>query len=157
MTIDIQRTVIKTQLRRFITIVVFTLFVLIIILGGSLRNDILGINKYQWALMVGIAYFLVIIAEAMLELNYIYFSDEDDKIVLRYFSMSFMNRRKNLIEIPRDRFNGYILKKSLGGLKKKIILIQHIKNIDAKYPAVSLSALNKEQISKLLAALDRYK
>jgi len=157
MTIDIQRTVIKTQLRRFITIILFTVIVLIIILGGSLRNDFLGINKYQWALIAGAVYLIAILAESMLDLNYIYFSDNDNKILLRYFSMSFLNKKKNSIEIPIDRFSDYILTKSLGGLKKKIILVQRIKNVDAKYPAVSLSALNKEQLDSLLAALAKYK
>jgi hypothetical protein len=157
MTIDIRRTVIKTQLRRFITIIVFTLAILIIILGGSLRNDFLGINKYQWALLVGAVYILLIAAEALLELNYIYFSNDDDIIVLRYFSMSFFNKRKNSIEIPGNRFGGYILKKSLGGLKKKIILMQHIKDKGAKYPPVSISALNKKQVSSMLTVLDKYK
>jgi hypothetical protein len=157
MTIDIQRTVIKTQLRRFITIIVFTLMIVIIILGGDRRNDFLGMDKYEWAMIAGAVYLLISIAESILELNYIYFSNEGDKIVLRYFSMSFFNKKKNSIEIARERFRGYILKKSLGGLKKKIILIQLIKNVDAKYPPVSLSALNKEQLSGLLTALDRYK
>jgi hypothetical protein len=157
MVIDIQRTVIKTQLRRFITLVVFTLGAIIIMLGGRLGHDFLGLNKYHWALITVAVYALVAIAESFLELNYIYFSNIGDQIVLRYFSMSFFNKKKNSIEIPRDRFSGYIFKESLGGLKKKIILIQRVKDLDAKYPPVSISALKKDDIKKLLLVLDNYK
>ena len=157
MTIDIQRTVIKIQLRRFITIIIFTLGALIIMLGGSLQHNFMGITKYQWALIVGVFYALVATIEAILELNYIYFSNTDDKIVLRYFSMGFFNRRKHSIEIPIDRFSGYILKKSFWGIKKKLVLIQRIKNVDAKYPPVSITALKKEELKRILHTLDGYR
>ena len=126
-------------------------------LGGSLQHNYLGITKYQWALIVGALYALLAVAEAILELNYIYFSNTDDRIMLRYFSMSFFNRKKHSIEIPIERFGGYYLKKSLWGIKKKLILIQRVKNVDAKYPPVSITALNKQELKKLLDTLNNYK
>ncbi len=156
MTIDIQRTVIKNQLRRMITIIVYALIIMLIMLVGNFKDEILGIGKVQWALIVTAIFTVSWIVEGMLELNYIYFCDNDEFIVFRYFSMSFLNHKKNSIEIPKDRFSGYIIQKSLGGFKTKIILKQHIKDIDAKYPAVSLTALSKNELSKLLKALDKY-
>jgi hypothetical protein len=35
--------------------------------------------------------------------------------------------------------------------------MQRVKDIDAKYPAVSISALNKNQTARLIKALDKYK
>jgi hypothetical protein len=156
MTLDTKRNVIKNQLRRLITIVVYAFFLTIIILVGNRNYDFLGIGKYQLAIILTVIFTVLFILEALLELNYIYFSDDDDRIVFRYFSMSFLNKKKNSIEIPKDRFRGYILMKSLMGYKKKIILKQQIKDIEAKYPAVSISALNKDQTARLIKALDRY-
>jgi hypothetical protein len=157
MTIDTQRTVIKIQLRRLIAIIVYALIFVIIIVFGSRQSDFLGMNQYQEALILTAVFALAFIAEALMEFNYIFFSDDDDRIVLRYFSLSFLNKKKNSIEIPKNRFSGYILSETLFGYKKKITLRQQIKDIDAKYPAVSITALNKDQTEKLLKALDRYK
>lgn len=157
MTIDIQRTVIKTQLRRLVLLVLYALLLVIIIVFGNPKYDFLGISNYLWVTIITALLAIVFVIEALLELNYIYFCDNDDRIVFRYFSMGFLNKSKNSIEIPKDRFSGYILKESLFGYKKKLILTQRIKDIDAKYPAVSISALNKEETSKLLKELDKFK
>lgn len=157
MVIDIQRTVIKTQLRRFLTLIGLIIIVTAIIFIGRLGKDFLGLNKYQWALIVTGVYFLSIILEAFFELNYIYFNDEEGVIVLRYFSMSMFNRQKNSIEIPKKVFRGYQVKKSLLGMKRKIILLQRLKDKDVKYPAVSVTGLNANEFQILVKTLDKYK
>ena len=128
MVIDIKRTVIKTQIRRMITLISFTVIILVVVLVFNLQNTILGMNKYQWGLIIGLLYFLSIIIESVLDLNYIYFSDSDDHIILRYFSMSIFNKKKHSIEIPKDVFGGYQLVSSLKGLKHKIILMEKVKD-----------------------------
>jgi hypothetical protein len=157
MVIDIKRTVIKTQIRRMITLISFTVVIIVVVLAFNLQNTILGMNKYQWGLIIGLLYFLSIIFESMLDLNYIYFSDSDDHIILRYFSMSIFNKKKHSIEIPKDVFGGYQLVSSLKGLKHKIILIEKVKDKTAKYMPVSLSSLNKKQLKQLITTLDKYK
>ena len=157
MIIDIKRTVIKTQLRRFLTLIGFLFVIVIVILIGSLRKDFLGLSKYTWALIIGCIYIIALIFESFLELNYIYFSDEDDLVILRFFSMSMFSRKKNSIEIPKQVFRGYEIKKTLFGLKKKIILFQRLKDKDVKYPAVSITGLNSQEFQILIKTLDRYK
>lgn len=156
MVIDIKRTVIRTQLRRFITLIVVTLIMLMIVLLGNLQNDFLGINKYQWGLIVGLIYIISLMVEGALELNYIYFSDDEDLIIFRYFSMSVFSRKKNSIEIPKDKFGGYKIVSSMGGFKKQIILYQQLKKEKAKYRPVSITGMNKEQITLLTNALDKH-
>ncbi len=157
MVIDIQRTVIKTQLRRFLTLIGLMIVIVAVLLIGSLGNDFLGLTKYQWALIIAGIYLVSLILEAFLELNYIYFSDDDDLIILRYFSMSVFNRQKNSIEIPKSSFSGYEIKKSIFGLKKSIILRQRLKIKEVKYRAVSITGLNAGELQLLTKVLDRYK
>lgn len=157
MVIDIKRTVIRTQLRRFITLISVAVIVIFIMLLGSLGSDLLGMSKYGWALIVGLLYVISLIFESFLELNYIYFSDTGDKIILRYFSMSVFSRKKNSIEIPKNEFGGYELNKNFWGLKPVIILKHRIKDKNANYPAVSLSGLNKAELQLLNNALDKCK
>ncbi len=157
MVIDIKRTVIKTQLRRLIVVVCFILVLLIVLIGVNEKYTVLGMNKYQWAMIIGLLYFLSIVFESILDLNYIYYSDRDEHIIFRYFSMSILNKKKNSIEIPKNVFAGYQLISSMKGIKKKIILLQKIKDKIAKYPPVSISSLNKRQFKQLIDSLDKYK
>jgi hypothetical protein len=129
---------------------------LMIVLLGSLQNDFLGINKYQWGLIVGLIYIISLMVEGVLELNYIYFSDDEELIIFRYFSMSVFSRKKNSIEIPKDKFGGYKIVESFGGFKKQIILYQQLKKEKAKYLPVSITGMNKEQITLLTNALDKH-
>lgn len=157
MVIDIKRMVIRTQMRRFITLIGFSIVIIaLLILSG--HNDLwLGMEKFSWALIIGLFYLLSLIAESMLELNYIYFSDDNDKITMRYFSMSVLNKKKYSIVIPRKELGGYEIRESLWGLKKKIILLHRFNGKDAKYPPVSISGLNKEEFQTLIKTLDRWK
>jgi hypothetical protein len=157
MVIDIKRTVIRTHLRRLITLIAFTLIVLMVVLVGNVKNVFLGISKYQWALILGLLYFLSVIFESMLDMNYIYFSDRDEKIIFRYFSMSIFSKKKNSIEIPKNEFGGYQIVHSLYGMKRSIIFFHKIKDKTAKYAPVSISSLNKKQLQQIIIALDKYK
>lgn len=157
MTIDIKRTVLYTQLRRFITLIVFCLIILLVILLGSLRSDILGLDKYSWALIIGLVYVITLIVESVLEFNYIYFNDEGSNIIFRYFSMSMFSRKKSSIEIPKNEFGGYKLQTYLWGLKKKIVLLHKFKDHNAPYPEVSLTGLSREELKVLLKTLDLWR
>jgi len=157
MTLDTKRTVIKVQLRRFLTLVVFIGFALGVMLLGDLQKEVLGLNKYHRALVILFLYFVSLLIEAWFELNYIYFNDDNDIIMLRYFSMSVFSKKKNSIEIPKKVFKGYQLKKVLFGLKKKIILKQFIKDTVVKYPPVSITGLKPNEFRLLLKTLDSYK
>lgn len=156
MLLDIKRTVLKVQLRRMISLLMVCAIIIIIILTGNRNNELLGMNKYSWSLVVGLIYILVLTIEGMLEMNYIYFSDERENIIFRYFSMSIFNRKKNSIEIPKEAFAGYEILESLNGYKKKIILKQRLKTSVVKYPAVCLNSLTNEQRNALVMCLDKH-
>lgn len=157
MTIDIRETVFRTQLRRFLTLIAFCIAIIAVILLGRLGNEVLGMEKYSWALIVGLLYVFSLVVESVFELNYIYFTDEGKSIVLRYFSMSIFSRKKNSIEIPKKEFSGYQLQTSFRGLKKKIVLLQQYKGKDLPYPQVSITALSKKELKQLTGALDKWK
>jgi hypothetical protein len=157
MIIDLQRTVIKTQLRRFITLIVFVIIIIFILLTGDQRVTKFGLNKYHWAIVVAALYFGSSLIESVLNFNYIYYSDDGDLIILRYFSMSFFNNKKNLIQIPKEHFLGYKIFDAYNGYKKTLILYQDFNGKEAKYPAVNISALSREQRDTIFKSLDRYK
>ena len=156
MVIDLQRKVIKVQLRRFISLILFLLIE--ISLWFIIRTDvILGINKKIILLTLLIGFIAYRVIEHLLEYNYIYYSDKDDKIIFRYFSMSYFSKQKKSIEIPKTQFGGYEIEESLMGYKKNIILVHKIGQKEAKYPSVSISSLSKEEFGKITKSLDGIK
>ncbi len=154
MIIDTKKRVISIQLRRFLTLIGLMLVIMLVFILLKLPNKFLGFNKYHWALILGIIYVLSAIAEAFLEYTYILFSDEGNTIILRYFSLSFFNKKKQSIEIPKAEFTSYDVKDCLWGLKKKISLHRFYQNKEAKYPVVPLTILKKEELDQLIKSLD---
>lgn len=157
MILDTQKKVFISHLRRLITLLVFAALVLVVILVGKLPYTYLGLNKYQWAIVMCAIYILMIIIEGILELNYIYFSDAKNVITLRYFSLGYFSSKKKSIEIPKSEFVTYEIRTTFRGAKTKIILHRSVKDKDAKYPPVSLSLLSKKEIQQITSVLDYYK
>ncbi len=154
MIIDTKKRVISIQLRRFLTLIGLMLVIMLVFIILKLPNTFLGFNKYNWALILGIIYVISAVAEAFFEYTYILFSDEGDLIVLRYFSLSFFNKKKQSVEIPKSEFTSYTIKESLWGLKKKISLQRFYKNTEANYPFVPLTILKKDELDQILKSLD---
>ena len=157
MIIDIQRTVIKTQLRRFVSLILFFLGIIVVLLINGWGGEVWGMNSHSLALWIGLVYVFSLALESIFELNYIYYSDQGGTIIFRYFSMSVLNRKKNSIEIPKEEFGGYEVHTSLWGLKKKIVLFHRYKGQNAPYPAVSITGLSKEEFKNMLYGMDRWK
>jgi hypothetical protein len=157
MIIDTQRKVIAIQLRRLIVMICYIIILLIILFFLDEKKKHLGMNLYQLGFGLTGLYIVYLIIEGFCEFKYIYFNDEAEKILLRYFSLGYLNRKKESIEIPKNDFVNYTIRNSFFGLKKKIVLIRSVKTKEAKYPPVSLTILTKNQIEKVKSALDRYR
>lgn len=155
MLIDTRKKVIATQLRRMITMLIFV-SIIIVLLTLKMPNTFLGLNKYNWAIVITAIYLIITISEGILELNYIYFSDNKNVLTLRYFPLGYFNRKKNMIEIPVHEFSKFEIRKMIFGLKQKLILYRKIKDKDAKYPPISISLLNKKERELLITALTHY-
>ncbi len=157
MLIDTKRTVLRTQVRRMLTLFGLIIAACLIIYFMPTRMKILGLGRVQIVVVMVVLYLVSSIIESRLELNYIYFRSDARSIVLRYFSMSIFNKQKNSIEIAADAFRGYEIQESFWGRKKKLVLFEQIKDKVAKYHPVSLSGLNKRELGQLLHTLDSLK
>ena len=157
MIIDTQKKVFAIQLRRMIALFLLVILISVILLLIKRHNTLFGMNKYHWAIIVGAIFVGLGVFEGLLNYCYIYFNDEKDKIVLRYFSLGYFNRVKKAIEFPKNELLSYQVYEYMKGYKKTLVLHRTRNDKDAKYPPVSLSILKKEEQDELLAALDQYK
>jgi hypothetical protein len=156
MIIDIRRTVIKKKLRSFFMTIAVILIIVLVLFTNLYDEDAINISKVLMTVIIIAVYLLFILFNILRDFNYIYFNDEGDKLVLRYFSLSIFTQKKSSIEIPKRSFAGYKIEKSVAGLKERLILLQQLENRIAKYPAVSITSLTSKQKSDIVNSLDRF-
>jgi len=103
----------------------------------------LEVGVWGWAL-IGVA-ILEIIALQFVNINYIYYSSEGDKILLRYYPIiAFWGKEYSSIEF--DKHLLYFAKvKRIAAFSDLYIAIKTAKGI-AEYPEVSLVGLSKDEI-----------
>jgi hypothetical protein len=157
MEIDIQRTILKKNLRAFILAILFVVFISLLLITYIYEDQLFGLTKYHLAIIFASIYVLYMLFNTLRQFHYIYFSDAGNKIILRYFPMGVFTYKKNSIEIGKSEFAGYEKKKVLFGFREKLILKVRTGRGLAKYPPVSVTALNQKEKENLYRALDRLK
>ncbi len=154
MKFDNQKKAIRVSLNRMFIAIIFTILIIVVLVSGWFDKQLLGLEKGRIALIVLGVYVLINIYKYLLDLNYIFYSDDTDKIVIRYYPLRpFSTRKRKSIEIPKQLFVRFRIKSMFFGQKKKLILYQAIKNTVAKYPPISISSLNSEELQKLTDSL----
>ena len=157
MIIDIKKTILRKNLVNFI-VLIFLVLVMVSLLTIPFRRDLIkGINNSLLAIFFAIAYVINAFYNSFRNYNYIYFNDESDKIILRYFSPNIFTSKKNSIEIPKKEFAGFNLDSFFMRYREKIILLRHTNKGLVKYPPVSITALNEEERYSLLFTLNQLK
>lgn len=82
--------------------------------------------------------------------QYIQFSDENNKIILRYYKIiRFGKGEYNSIEFPKNLLQNAFFENSIFGKMSDLTIIIKTKRGVAEYPSVSLSALSKEERKKI--------
>jgi hypothetical protein len=75
--------------------------------------------------------------------SYIFYNSDGPKIIIRYTSLQPMSAGNFSIEVPKRDFVKAEIKKSLGGLRKDLIIFVRTPQGVAKFNPVSLSTLSK--------------
>ena len=149
-----KKTIIINQIR-YITVIAFIVIVILLLTTDLIRTEFLGLNKYYWAAIVTLIYLGQNIFEYLKDYNYIFFTDENNKIIFRYIPLRPFRNKRYSVEIGKEEFHGYKIKRP-SALKQEIILYVKTPQGIAKYPSISLSALNEEEFNKLKKALNQH-
>lgn len=156
MILDISRTIIRKNLVNFISTIVF-IIIIIVLLFLPMYNIIKGVNNSLLAIFVAAAYLIYAVYNTFRNYNYIYFNNDSDTLILRYFSPNIFTSRKNSIEIPKKEFAGYKLHSFFMRYREKIVLYRNTRKGLASYPPVSITALSNMERYAMLRALDELK
>ncbi len=156
MKIDNQKNTYRIWIRRLTMTIGFTLAIIILIFIPWFDQPDLRLSEFHAMIFVAAVYVVISIFNTMKVPYFVSYNDHGDVIVMRYYPLSLFNSKKNSIEIPKQQFVKYELKPFFFGRYQKIILFQHFRNKVVGYPPISLSALNEEDKSRILASLQKY-
>mgnify|MGYP006283510387 CR=1 FL=1 len=156
MTFDNGKTIIRLRLRLFVASVLLLVYIYLVYYGKQLRFPILGIQEIHATLVLITLYLLFAFLPLILRYRYIYFSDDGRHIIFRYYAVGFLSGKKSSVEIPKNEFVGYDIKKSFAGLIKAIYLYRIMGNKKASYSPVYISSLSGKEIEKIKRALNTY-
>jgi hypothetical protein len=157
MIINIERIILKKSLSKFILLIILAILLCVLLFIPFQHDFIKNVDNSLLAIFIAVAYVIYVVYESFRNYNYIYFSDDSDKLVLRYFAPNFFTSKKNSIEIPKREFSGYTIQSFFMGYREKIILMRRTSKGIASYPPVSITALNNNEKNKLLLALEKLK
>jgi hypothetical protein len=156
MQIDNQRKTISIRLRKFLLLLLCVSAIVVLYTTNLWVEPILGVTRVHMTVFLIAVILLYYLGDYYLDLNYIYFSDHGEKIILRYYSLRPMQNLKNSIEIPKTSFVNYEIQSSWFNLKPYLILYARTKGKTARYPSVCLSALSSQERENIRASLSRY-
>ena len=156
MTLDNSQTIISLRIKLFIATVLFLVFIILTYVAKKIKYPFLGMSDTTWTVILVACYVVFVFFPMFLNYQYIFFSDDGNNIVFRYFNAGIVGGKKNSVEISKKAFSGYKLVKKLFGLNQSIVLYTQLKQGIAKYPPIYISALNKETKNKVLRVLNTY-
>ena len=156
MTFDNSKQIINLRIKLFVATVLFLAYVALTYVAKIIKFPFLGLSDTAWTLILVAVYLIIAFLPMLLNYQYVYYSDDNDNIVIRFFTAGIIGGKKNSIEINKTTLAGYKTESRLFGLIISLILYQKIGQSIAKYPPVHISALNKDQRKKVLKSLNMY-
>jgi len=156
MTLDNSRTIISLRIKLFVATVVFLVFIVLTYVAKMIKYPLLGMSETAWTLILVGIYLFIVFLPMVLNYQYLFYSDDSEKIVFRYYTTGIFGGKKNSVEIDKQSFSGYKIKSGFFGLSRSITLYQQFKEGVAEYPPVYLSALPRKERTKVIRSLNLY-
>ena len=156
MTLDNAKMIISLRLKLLIATLLFLTYILLAYPARVIRFPLLGVGETIWTVILTLLYVIVVFQPVLLNYQYIYFSDDGEVIILRYFNAGIFGKKKNSVEISKPVFLGYHVDRKVFGLIQSITMYARLKQGRAKYPPVFISALKKAEKEKIFTALNNY-
>ncbi len=156
MIFDNKKTTVRIYLWKMIQAIVTVVLLLGILMSGWFETDVLGISKYLWVIIVTLVYLAMVIVSRLRRLNYFYFSDEGDRILIRYYAIHPLVQKKKAVQIPKIGLAGYEIKPSFLGFRKLLVLRQKVRGKVAVYPPIGISSLSRKETDLLEKYLKKY-
>jgi hypothetical protein len=156
MKLDNSKAIISFRIKLFAVTVLYLTYIILSYAAKLFKLTLFGISDTGWTIILAGIWLFVALLPLFLNYQYVNYSDEGESIIFRYFTSGIFGGKKNSVEIDKRTFAGYKTEKKLFGLIMSITLYQNFREGVAKYPPIFISALNKEEKSKVFRSLNLY-
>jgi hypothetical protein len=154
MIFDNSRTIIGVRIKLFAATVLFLLYIILAYVAEIIKFPLLSMSDTAWTIFLVAVYIIVAFLPILMNYQFISYSDDGEKIIIRYFSAGMFGGKKNSIEIYKNSFSGYKIESKYFGRVQSLILFQKFKDGVAKYPPVYISALTRQERNILIRSLE---
>lgn len=156
MKIDNQKNIYRIWLRKMAFTIIFTASIITVMFLKAFDHPESPITKYHVIIAISVVFIIISTIGVFRNPYYFYFDDSKDVLVFRYYPVGIFNSKKNSVQIPKQQFVKFEIVKYFFGMEEKLILYQNYRNKVAKYPPITLSAVDKADKEKLKNILQRY-
>jgi hypothetical protein len=159
MKIDNTQTAIKIQMqKRLLAVVVAVLTALLYFISefSAFLTSITGLPKTVFTIFFLLIFFLFYFYHIFAASSFIFYSDEEGKLIVRFYQLNGFNTSKFSYEIPKSEFTGFRVEYQFFKIKEKLILFRKHQGAIVRYPPLSISALTPSERSKLLQSLNQH-
>jgi len=156
MKFDNSKSIISLRIKLFAATVVFLAYIVLAYIAKLIKFPLLGMSDTTWTLILVAIYLIIAFLPMILNYQYVYYSDDTEKIIFRYFTAGIVGGRKNTVEIDKRTLSGYEIVPELFGLRQKITLYQRFNEGVAKYPPFYISALSRDERARMVKSLNLY-
>jgi hypothetical protein len=158
MEIHNEKAILRVQKTKLLLKVIFLPLIIGLILVMFFEKNLLVVNTSYWAILIIIMSLLYILIEVYyhnVDHNFIYYNDEEGKIIIRFYStrMGSKKGKHKSIEITKGQLVKYTIEKKFFHRKKELVLFVRLPKGIAKYPAISITALDDRQVEQLKRGL----
>ena len=153
MTFDNSKRIINLRIIFFTATILLLAYLALAYVAKLIKFPMLGMNDTVWTVMLVSIWVVLTFMPMFLNYQYVAYSDDSDKIIFRYYTSGFVSGKKNSVEIEKRSFSGYSVNARLFGLIQSITLYQKFYEGEAKYPPIYISALSREEKSKVIRSL----
>jgi hypothetical protein len=131
-------------------------YLFLVYLDKVIKFPLWGIEQWLATLVVTLLFIIIAFYPLMLKYRFIYFSDDGNTIIFRYYAVGLFKGPKRSVEIPKKNFSGYQINKQFPGLIRSITLYQQMGKGKAEYPPIHISSLTKKELNKIITTLRKY-
>jgi hypothetical protein len=156
MTINNSKSVINLKILQRTSIIVYLIFLALAFAAMIIKFPLLGMSRAVWTIILSVIFLAIIFLPVLFSYQYMFFSDEGEAIVFRYYSTGLIEGKKNSVEIGKKSFSGFTFDKKFFGLIQSITLYQRMKEGIAKYPPIYISAIKRQDRDSILKSLNSY-
>ncbi len=155
MVFENKRFVGKVKLLRLGLLIALCIVLVTISMNESIDNYSFGLGRFVYVALTCILYIAISLYRLGRNYNYLYYSDDNNLLEIRYYHTVMFGSKYKMVRIPFQQLIKYEIETSF--LKKSLVL--HQKDSSGKvaiYAGISVSALESSELQMILSNIDSH-